>query len=312
MNDMFCTYFDHHYLSRAVVMFESFRHFEPNTPIYVLALSEQCESVLRELALPHINILPLATLEAAYPDLAAVKSTRTTIEYYFTLSPLLPHYLFAHTAADRITYIDCDLYFFSSPRPFMDSLGDASVAITPHRFSFAHRDHTIFGKFNVGWITYRRCAEALDCLNTYKAECLAWCYDRVEDDRFGDQKYLDAWPDRYPSLRVIEHKGFNLAVWNAYTSMIRLKNGAVMVDDDPLVFYHFASTTVLPDGSVQIMVIPGGAHRSKAVLLEFVIDPYKRKLEEAVRSLSARFPVLAQAKSDIRDRAARQAAGPGA
>ena len=299
MNDIFCIYFDHNYLSRAMLTIRSLRRFEPNTPIYVLALSELCEDILRELALPKIEIIPLAALENAYPELASVKPTRTLIEYYFTLSPFLPHFLFARTTADRITYIDGDLYFFTSPRPVLDQFGDASVAITPHRFSFEFRKHHVFGRFNVAWLTYRRCPEGLYCLNNYKSDCAAWCYDRVEDDRFGDQKYLDAWPDRYPSLRIIEHKGFNLANWNMHNYMIRLKNDVVMIDDDPLVFFHFASTQLRPDGTAELILSHRGG-RSKAVLFEYVVDPYVRELEEEGRSLQAQFPALRTAVSNIR------------
>ena len=236
----------------------------------------------------------------AYPELAAIKPTRKRIEYYFTLSPFLPHYLFAQTAADRITYIDGDLYFFTSPRPVLNSLGEASVAITPHRFSFEYRNHVQYGLFNVAWITYRRCPEGLECLNTYKAECTAWCYDRVEDGRFGDQKYLDAWPGRYPTLKIIEHKGFNLAIWNVHNYMMRLKNNIVMVDDDPLVFYHFASTQMLPDGTVDVLrpasrrPQQGGADRTMSSIR--MSADWKR----SAACLQQRFPALATAKSDIR------------
>ena len=81
--------------------------------------------------------------------------------------------------------------------------------------------------------------------------------------------------------------------------MIRVKNNIVMIDDDPLVFYHFASTQLLPDGTVQVPALPRGG-RSKAVLIEQVLDPYKRKLEDERRVLQRRFPALAAAQSDIR------------
>jgi hypothetical protein len=299
MNDIFCTYLDHNYLSRATVMIASLRRFMPDVRLYILSLSDSCTKMLRELNLPNVEIVPLAAIEEAYPELVAVKPERTLIEYYFTLSPFLPHYLFGNTTADRITYIDADLYFYTSPQPVLDSLADASVAITPHRFSFEYRNHVVFGLFNVAWISYRRSAEGLECLNTYKADCAAWCYDRLEDGRFGDQKYLDSWPSRYPSLKIITHKGVNLAIWNANGYMIRTKNDLIMIDEDPLVFYHFASTQMKPDGSVDSPVLPGGG-RSKAVLIEHVINPYKRLLELERRTLERRFPALANAKSGIR------------
>jgi hypothetical protein len=298
VKEIYCTYFDHNYLSRATLMIESLRRYD-QSPVYVLALSELCEKILHDLALPGVEIVPLAALEAAYPELAPLKQSRKLIEYYFTLSPFLPHFLFATTDAERITYIDGDLYFFSSPRPVIDTFGEASVAITPHRFSFGYRSHLPHGRFNVGWITYRRSEEGLDCLNRYKAECTAWCHDRVEDGKFADQKYLDAWPERHPSLKIVEHKGFNLAIWNASNYAIRLKDGVVMVDDDPLVFYHFASTQLLPDGSVRVPA-PAIVGHSKVVLMKDVIKPYEQMLMKERRMLQDRFPALDGAKSDIR------------
>jgi hypothetical protein len=263
-------------------------------------LSKLCETILHELALHKVEIIPLATLEAAYPELASVKPTRKLIEYYFTLSPFLPHYLFSKTTADRITYIDADLYFFTSPSRMLESLGEASVAITPHRFSREFQKHEVFGHFNVAWITYRRCPEGLDCLNAYKAECTAWCYDRLENGRFADQKYLDAWPDRYPSLKIIEHKGFNLANWNIHNYIIRWKNNTVMIDDDPLVFFHFTTLARRPDGSVDVVPSHRGG-RSKTVLFEHVVEPYVRRLAEQSHALHRRFPALAFAEYELRD-----------
>ena len=51
MKEVYCTYFDHNYLSRATLMIESLRRYD-QSPIYVLALSDLCETILRELALP--------------------------------------------------------------------------------------------------------------------------------------------------------------------------------------------------------------------------------------------------------------------
>ena len=80
MNDIYCTYFDHNYLSRASVMIESLRRFDPQTPIYVLALSDLCAEILRKLSLPKVEIIPLAKLEGAYEELTRVKPQRSRDE----------------------------------------------------------------------------------------------------------------------------------------------------------------------------------------------------------------------------------------
>jgi hypothetical protein len=56
---------------------------------------------------------------------------------------------------------------------------------------------------------------------------------------------------------------------------------------------------MLPDGTVRAPVLPRGG-RSKGVLIEHVIRPYERRLEEECRSLRRRFPALASALSEIR------------
>lgn len=299
MADAYCTYFDHNYVPRAVLTLRSLRLYDSSTPVYVLALSPLCDTVLRQLALPNVRIIQLPTLEAAYPELEAVKPTRRRIEYYFTLTPYLPHYVFATTDLERVTYIDADLYFYSSPKPVMNSLRDASVAITPHRFSQEYRNHIVYGRFNVAWITFRRCSEGLACLDGYKRDCTEWCYDRLEGNRFGDQKYLDAWPERYPALKIIEHKGVNLAAWNADNYKIGTRGMQVMVDSDPLVFYHFAGTTVNPDGTFNVPLPPGHGN-TEGVLIRKIARPYVNRLMRERTALHQRFPALASAESELR------------
>jgi len=291
MKDALCTYFDHNYIVRGVLTLRSIRRHDAGTPIYVLALSDLCGSVLRSLALSNVHVIDLVQLEAAYPELLSVKPYRKSVEYYFTLTPFLPKYILSKSDVDRVTYHDSDLYFFSPPQAILRTLDRASVAITPHRFSWAYRNHVAYGHFNVAWITFRRCPEGLQCLDGYAADCMAWCYDRVEGDKFGDQKYLDKWPSRYPSLKVIDDKGVNLAPWNLDNYRIWLKNKRVMVDDDPLVFYHFTATTVADDGSLQVFV-PAPATVSKAVLFDNVIRPYQERYAATREGLFQRFPDL--------------------
>jgi hypothetical protein len=237
----YCTYFDHRYLARGLALHASLCRVSPGHTLWVLSLSKECEELLHAAALPGIRVIPLADLEARDPELAATRSTRSLVEYYFTCSPCLPRYiLHEHPEVGAITYVDSDLYFFSSPDPIFAEIGDAPIAITPHRFPPAQAaELERYGRYNVGWLTFRRSAMALACLDWWRERCLEWCFDRLEGDRFADQKYLDQFENRFPSTHAITHPGANLAPWNVANHRIENGSGGVTVDGRPVVFYHF-------------------------------------------------------------------------
>lgn len=237
----FCTYFDHRYLATGLALHESLLRHAPDSVLWVLCLSSECEATLRAANLPGMQLLSLESLERGDPDLAAVRSGRSLIEYYFTCSPCLPRYLFqVHPEIDSITYLDADLYFFSSPTALFDELADAEVGITPHRFP-CHRASRLlmYGQYNVGWLTFCRSETALACLDWWRERCLEWCFDRVEPGRFADQKYLDQFSELFPRVHAISHRGANLGPWNVEDARLELRSDGLHVDGVPLVFFHF-------------------------------------------------------------------------
>jgi hypothetical protein len=237
----FCTYFDANYLSRGLAMYRSLVASGQPFRLYVLCLDDESERAVRMLPSPDIVPISLSALEADDRGLYSVKSSRSLVEYYFTVTPTLPLYLFNHfPEIDLITYLDSDLFFFTSPAPLYAEIGDRSIAIIEHRFPprlvtrFARK-----GRFNVSWVSFRRDTQGLECLRSWREQCLQWCYDRVETDRYADQKYLDTWPERFPATAIVAHKGANLAPWNVDGYTVSLRDGVPYVDDEPLIFFHF-------------------------------------------------------------------------
>lgn len=235
----YCTYFDHRYLARGLALRSSLVEHSPDHTLWVLCLSIECEQFLRKASLPGIRIVPLADLESWDADLAATRSSRSLVEYYFTCSPCLPRYILAtHPDVPGITYLDSDLFFFSSPEPVFSEISTAAIAIIPHRFSESRAAALErYGRYNVGWLTFDRSLAALACLDWWRERCIEWCFDRVEADRFADQKYLDRFPSLFTNVHVITNPGANLAPWNVANHSIQ--GDTPGVDGVPLVFYHF-------------------------------------------------------------------------
>jgi hypothetical protein len=237
----FCTLFDVNYLPRGLALHASLLAVEPRARLRVFCMDERTQGVLDELALPGLVVVGLGDLEGMDPELAAVKAGRNHVEYCWTATPSVLRYcLLAEPELEAITYLDADVYFFSNPAPLFDELGGDSVQIVPHRYApqYAHQVATS-GVYNVEWLTFRHDQRGLDVLQWWRERCLEWCYDRLEDGKFGDQMYLVDWPERFDGVGVLQHVGGGLAPWNVANYRLGADEGTVSVDGAPLVFYHF-------------------------------------------------------------------------
>jgi hypothetical protein len=239
----YCTLFDANYLPRGLALYESLRRHEAGSRLRVFCMDSATKSILDRLDLPDLLPIALQELEQHDPELRAVKGDRTPLEYCWTATPSVALYcLEREPKVDLITYLDADLYFFSSAQPIFDELDGEAVMIVPHRYApeTAHLEATS-GIYNVELVSFRRDDDGLEALRWWRERCLEWCYYRVEDGKLGDQKYLDDWPERFERVHVLEHVGGGLAPWNVSRYRIHERGGEVMVDDVPLVFYHFHS-----------------------------------------------------------------------
>jgi hypothetical protein len=244
----FCTLFDSGYLAKGIAMINSLKSNCSNSHIYVLCMDSFVQEMLEQFTPGGVTCIPLVDIET--PELIAAKSTRGTGEYCWTLSPCLPWYILqAFPQVDFITYLDADLFFYSSVQPIFDEIGNNSIAIIEHRFTPRLVGREVNGRFCVQWVSIRRDEEGLKCLSLWRDQCIEWCFYRLEADRMGDQKYLDKWPNLYPSCHIIQHLGAGVAPWNYAQYKFEIDhNSNIFVDGCRLIFYHFHQLQMLKNG----------------------------------------------------------------
>ncbi len=274
----FCTYFDQHYLSRGLALYHSLEQHCPEFQLWVLCMDTTSYQVLSQMNLDHLRLITLEELEKADTGLKNIKDTRSKVEYYFTCTPALPLYILnTQPEIDLLTYVDADLYVFHDLNPIYNEIGTHSIAIIEHRFPEYLRGLEIHGKYNVGWLSFRRDRQGFACLHWWRQQCIEWCYDRVEDGKFADQKYLEGWPTRFNNIIVLQHKGANVAPWNLMNYTFRFSQDKVMVDEQPLVFFHFHGLRQV----TKWLYNPGFAMyqaNPSRVLLKHIYQPYIQKL----------------------------------
>jgi hypothetical protein len=279
-----CTYFDSAFLPRGLALYESLGRHWPGVPLYALCLDGQTEEVLRRLALSRMRVLSLADLEKADPALGGTRASRSRVGYYLTCTPALLKYVLG--AADVAVYLDADLFFFSSPEPVLKEFSEGSIYVHEHRPGHPDFDPGA-GRFNVGLVGVRHDAQGMACVDLWRARCLEWCeHDRV-NGHFGDQQYLDEWPDRFDRLVVSRHKGVGAGPWNMGDNEYRVgADGAVLVDDQPLVFFHFTRLQEIREGLVRTYA-RSYASRLPPVVRRSVYRPYLRTLQAQAQRLRA-------------------------
>lgn len=241
-----CTLFDSNYLIRGLTLFRSLQRHSDDIQFYALCLDEKCYQTIKQVGQKNIHPIRLYEIEQWDRRLLDAKKNRSRVEYFFTLSPALPLYLLnTFKNIDIITYMDADLFFYTSPAPIYKALGNHSIQIIEHRFSEHLKDKEIYGRFNVQCQSFRRDKQGISCLEKWHEECIDWCYDRLEDDKFADQKYLDKWPELYPNLSILQHKGAGVAPWNWARYPITQEGNHTFINGDPLIFYHFHAIKIL-------------------------------------------------------------------
>src|SRR3546814_10715067 len=72
----------------------------------------------------------------------------------------------------------------------------AHVLMTDHGYSPEYDQSATSGQYCVQFMTFNRHGGE-HIRHWWESRCIEWCFARFEDGKFGDQKYLDDWPDRF-------------------------------------------------------------------------------------------------------------------
>lgn len=166
-------------------------------------------------------------------------------QFYFSITPNLCLYLFeTRPELNRIFYLDADLYFFQSANILLQEMGENSILICSHHFNPLHQlIATHYGHFNVAINGFVKNEEGMRCLRNWKHDCDSWYpgMSGYPHSFFSDQIFLDKWPSKYSSLKIVTNKSIDVAPWNLNNIRITRRNGVFLANGQPLIVYHFSS-----------------------------------------------------------------------
>ena len=280
----YVTLFDSNYLTRGLVMYRSLLSHSSDFHLWIICFDDLTYKLLHRLKLDKVTLVALSSFED--PELLSIKSSRTRQEYCWTCTPSAILYVLDHVPyVDAVTYLDADLMFFSSPEPiFIEAIG-ASILLIEHRYLSGLDVSATSGIYNVQFMMFRRDLEGLKALNWWRDRCLEWCFARCEDNKFGDQKYLDDWLERFEKVHVLRHLGAGLAPWNASQYSLKKIDGSTYVENDLLIFYHFHQFKLYPFNLAHLCPYP--INKS---LINWVYEAYLQGIGQAYKEIRAFAP----------------------
>lgn len=243
----FITLFDSNFLPMGVSLHRSLMQHMPSFHLWIVCMNELAFEQLNALDLPNVTLLPLAEVETE--ALLAVKPGRSRGEYCWTLTPFTPQFVFDRdSSVNRVTYVDADVFFMDNPGLLLDELevSGKDVLITPHAYADEYDQSLTSGIFCVQFMSFSRTEGGREVMHWWQDRCIEWCFSRMEDGKFGDQKYLDDWPDRFSrQVHVLLQVEKTLAPWNVKKFL------AVMPNLTP-VLYHFHSLRIVSPDRVNL------------------------------------------------------------
>jgi len=243
----FITLFDKNYLSRGLVLYNSLIKNCDTFFLYILAMDEQTENFLNKKNVNNMAVISLNQIESMYPELIDIKKERSRTEYCWTLTPYCIQYAIKAYNLNSCTYIDADMFFYNNPKILFDGAGDNSIIITEHKYTPEYDQTATSGKYCVQFMFFKNDENGSKALEWWRRRCKEWCYARHENNKFGDQKYLDDWISRFEGVYVPSHIGCGVAPWNMQQYGFFKENDKILVSDTvtkerkELLFVHFHS-----------------------------------------------------------------------
>lgn len=235
------TLFDKNYLIRSVAFYQALSKTGGDYTYWFLCLDDESEAMMKKLSLPSVNIL--REVDLADEELLLTRNNRTFAEFVFTCKSALMNFVISQLKdGEKMAFSDNDVVYFNSPSSLFEKMeiGSYSIGVVPHRFPKAQQFmNDKVGRFNAGLVYFIADQNSRECIAEWRRQCIEWCYLKYEKDRFGDQLYMNKWPDRFQGLYIIPDKGINVGSWSLPNFNLEEIDSKYFVDKEPLTCYHF-------------------------------------------------------------------------
>jgi hypothetical protein len=282
MENIFCIILSKYRLYQGIALYRSLVYNYPEFKMVILCVDDETHEICSKLGLERATLLKEADL--LNEALIIAKGNRRLNEYCWTLKPFLLEYVLQRfNNAANVIYMDADICFFNDPKPLFNQ-NAYNILLSEHDYLDKDLEVEAFcGKYNSGFIVFRNCPTSLKALSWWKDKCLDWCYDVADEEKFGDQKYLEKFPVIFDKVYSIATPGINIAPWNDSKYMFQYRGSDIYVNDSKLICYHFCGFRVMDKNTYALLV---GNQNPNPI----IHNPYTAVLQQVIKDMDAAAP----------------------
>ncbi len=242
----FCTIITADYYPYSVALYKSLREYSQNVTLHVLVSDNKAIDD----HLPLYSGIHLVKTQELAEDISITeiynKYAHINMDFFrWAAKPLFILHLL-NKGYNKVIFLDCDIFFFNDFSFLFAELNSAGVLLTPHWHT---KDPLInessfkllftSGIFNAGFIGAS--PKGTDALQWWANACHFKMGEVPSMGIHDDQKYLDAMPVLFETVKILRHKGCNISSWNVEECKRELQNGILLINGEyPIIFIHFS------------------------------------------------------------------------
>lgn len=213
----FVTIFDQKYLVQGVTAIESILCSVPDCKIYVIALDDKTNRVLRKHFGEKVEIINLLDCNELNGPFQEFIESRKYSESIFSLKPhALSYVMHGIPPNDWAVYIDADLYIRRWPAIMRDSeLMQTSYFISKHRFSKKNSGLRQYGDYNAGLVGFKKDNNGISALRWWQDSCDRKVDLKLTFEAYADQGYLNLLPKKFKGSLLLDSGKINQGMWNS-------------------------------------------------------------------------------------------------
>ena len=266
------------YLHFARVLAASVRQIHPQAEVIVCLVDKPSGAWRRE----DEPFQVVFASELGIPNWERFLFQYAPFELTCALKPFILKHVLDAFGIGKLLYFDGDILVCGRLDGLIGQLDFANVLLTPHLtepLSLTEPDRWEVdlmdtGIFNGGFVGVSNTPAAHAMLEWWQARTRHWC---KWDINHVDQGWLDAVPALFDGVVIERGAHFNVAAWNTATrDFAEDAQDQVLVNGEPLVFFHFAS--IDPDKPESLSRIARRAYDQEPAMVRQLHSNYLAKL----------------------------------